>query len=232
MGAYGHNVGYGWMNMERMIAMVEDQAQTEWTGRRGQIGAWFLASPWRRWGEALFGRSRAALLDEVFSTLIGEEVVLDVGCGSGYLSLPIAARLDTGKVLCLDLSEEMLAGLEKRAHAVGLDGRVQAVKAPADASGLAASSVNLVVCNNVLHELADPGACAEEWARLLKPGGRMALSDFRATRPIRLMMKHRHGEDVHGPFTTEELEALLKKVGLREVKVTPYRHTLLAQAVK
>ncbi len=88
--------------------MEDKQPQTEWTGRMGKLGAWFLASPWRRWSEIFIGRSREALLEEVFARLRGDEVVLDAGCGSGYLSLPIARRLDTGKVLGLDLSEEML----------------------------------------------------------------------------------------------------------------------------
>ena len=212
--------------------MAEGQAQTQWTGRWGKLGAWFLASPWREWGEVVFGRSRAALLEQVFSGLRGDEAVLDAGCGSGYLSIPIAARLVTGRVLCLDLSEEMLASLEKRARASGSSGRIKAVKAPADASGLEDDSVDLVVCNNVLHELSDPEACITEWARVLKPGGRMALSDFRATQPVRLLMKHRHGEEAHGPFGVEELEVLLRKTGLKEARVAPYQHTLLGQAVR
>jgi ubiquinone/menaquinone biosynthesis C-methylase UbiE len=212
--------------------MEEKAMQTEWTGRQGRIGAWFLASPWRRWSEVFIGQSRAALLEEVGSSLRGEEVVLDAGCGSGYLSLPIAGKLTSGTVLCLDLSDEMLAGLEKRAGKAGLTGRIRVVKAPAEASGLDDASVDWVICNNVLHELSDVDACIEEWARVLRPGGRMALSDFRATRPFRFFMSHRHGEEAHGPFATQELEALLEKKGLRDVKAVPYRHTLLATAVR
>ncbi len=212
--------------------MKEVTDRSEWTGLQGKFGAWFLTSPWRRWGEIFFGRSRAALLEEIFARLRGDEVVLDAGCGSGYLSLPIAGKLATGMVLCLDLSDEMLAGLEKRAAKAGLSGRVRKIKAAAESSGLDDGSVDLVVCNNVLHELSDVDACIAEWARVLKPGGRMLISDFRATRPIKLMMSHRHGEEAHGPFSPEELEALLKKTGLEEVKALPYRNTILATAVK
>ena len=60
----------------------------------------------------------------------------------------------------------------------------------------------------------------------------MALSDFRATRPIKFMMSHRHGEEAHGPFSTGELETLLLQAGLEEVRATPYRHTLLAVAAR
>ena len=212
--------------------MEENASRSEWTGLQGRIGAWFLTSPWRRWGEMLFGRSRAALLDEVFSRLRGDESVLDAGCGSGYLSLPIAAKLTTGTVFCLDLSGEMLAGLERRAAKAGLDGRVRKVQAPAESSGLDDASMDLVVCNNVLHELSDAEACVAEWARVLKAGGRMFISDFRATRPLSLMMSHRHGEEAHGPFSLEGMEDLLGKTGLKEVGTVPCRHTLLASAVK
>lgn len=212
--------------------MGEKQPGTEWTGRTGRLGAWFLASPWRRWSEVLVGRSREALLEEVFSRLRGDEIVLDVGCGSGYLSLPIAARLTSGKVLGLDLSDDMLEAMKKRAAKAGLDHRIEMIKAPADASGLGDASVDWVVCNNVLHELPDCEAASKEWARVLKPGGRVALSDFRATRPFKFFMSLRHGEDAHGPFSTEGLEALLGQTGLEEVKATPYRHTLLAVGLR
>ena len=212
--------------------MEKETGGTEWTGLAGKFGAWFLASPWRRWSEVFTGRSREALMQEVSSRLRGDEVVLDAGCGSGYLSLPIARRLPAGRVLGLDLSEEMLGALEKRASRAGLSGRVERLQAPADASGLKDASVDWVVCNNVLHELPDPRGALEEWARVLKPGGRVALSDFRATRPFKLFMSLRHGEGAHGPFSTEGLAELLGQVGLEEVRVTPYRHTLLGVATR
>lgn len=212
--------------------MSGKEAHTDWTGKRGKRGALLMASPVRRLEEAMLGRSSIALLKRVLSSLDEDAVVLDAGCGSGYLSLPIAARLAFGKVICVDLSDEMLSALERRARARGVDARVQALKAPVDSTGLEDASVDLVVSNNLLHEMQDPAAAVAEWKRLLKPGGRMALSDFRSTRLVRLIMSHGHGEKASNLFDVGDLSSLLEQAGLENVEGIPYRNKLLALAEK
>ncbi len=80
-----------------------------------------MVNPMRRLEEALLGRSGIALLEEVLSSLKGDEVVVDAGCGSGFLSLPIAAKLNAGTAICVDLSHEMLAGLHKKSRRQGFE---------------------------------------------------------------------------------------------------------------
>lgn len=105
--------------------MTEKQ-RGEWTGLKGRIGAWYLNGPLRRLSEVLFlGDVRTVFLREINKLIKGGEVVLDVGAGSGYFSLAIAERLKTGKVICLDLSGEMLQRLERVANRRGLMSRVQ-----------------------------------------------------------------------------------------------------------
>ena len=212
--------------------MHEDRTRTDWTGKQGKRGAFLMVDHLRRLEESLLGRSSAALLEEVLPSLESSALVLDAGCGSGYLSLHIAEKLDSGKVICVDLSDEMLAGLMKRARARKVDDRIEVIKTAAHATGLADSLVDLVVSNNLLHELFEPEAAITEWERLLKAGGRMALSDFRDTRLTKLMMRHEHGGGANGPFDTDGLEAVLKKAGLENVDVKPYRSKLLALASK
>ncbi|MBC7228770.1 MAG: methyltransferase domain-containing protein [Actinobacteria bacterium] len=212
--------------------MAEVERATEWSGRRGWLGALLMVSPVRRLEEALLGRSSARLLGHVFSYLDHGATVLDAGCGSGYLSLPIAARLATGRVICVDLSQEMLAVLARRARARAVEGRIETVRAAVDSTGLEKGSVDILVSNNLLHELREPATAVTEWMRLLKPGGRIAISDYRATRLTGLIMRHGHGENAHGPFDTIGLASLLERAGFEEVRVIPCRNKLLALAKK
>lgn len=200
--------------------------------RKGRAVSSFM-NPWRRRREELvFGGGPFSVLKEISGTLPSGAVVLDVGCGPGFMSLPIARMANTGRVYCLDLSGEMLSALQKNADQAGLSDRIETIEAPADASGLEGASVDLVVSNNVVHELPDPPAAFAEWMRLLKPGGRVVFNDFRDTRLVRLFMSGRH-DDVHGPYREEgEVESRLLEAGFTEVRVARRRHTLLAVGVK
>lgn len=212
--------------------MGEKQTKTDWTGKRGERAARSFMNPLRRKGEELlFGGGVSSVLEEVSSSLGNGAVILDVGCGPGFMSLPLAGMPGTAKVICLDLSDEMLTALRENAEKAGLTGRIQVVKAPASSSGLGDASVDLVVSNNVVHELADPREVLTEWMRILKPGGRVVFNDFRNTRLVKLFIAGHH-KDVHGPYQIEEMESLLRQAGLQRVEVSPHRHTLLATAVR
>lgn len=56
----------------------------------------------------LLGDTMPAFLSEVSGLIRGDETILDIGAGSGRFSLPMAKRLSTGKIICLDISELML----------------------------------------------------------------------------------------------------------------------------
>lgn len=206
--------------------MTDKQIITEWTGIRGRIGAWYLNSPLRRLSEVLFlGDCKSAFLSEL-SRLKGDEVVLDVGAGSGYFSLAIAKRLSTGKVICLDLSEEMLQRLERNAEREGLKDRIQILKSAASSTGLETESVDLVVSNGVFHELSSPEAVLREMLRVLKPNGWVIITDFRDTR-VGKQIGVAHREEAHGPLSVNELEAFFIKAGLKAVKVRPVKHWVI-----
>ncbi len=152
--------------------MTKKQATNVWTGIRGRFGAWYFNSPLRRMSEILFlGDVKSAFLNEVSNVIQGNEVILDIGAGSGYYSLAIAKKLSAGKVICLDSSEEMLQWLERKAKKEGLKDRIQILKGDASSSGLANESVDLVVSNGLLHELSNPEAVLREMHRVLRPNG-------------------------------------------------------------
>lgn len=126
---------------------------------KGRIFAWHLDSPLASLPETLLlGDCRSAVLSELSRLILGNEVVLDVGAGTGHFSLAIAKKLGTGKVICLDLSEEMLQHLKRKADKKNLTERIQILKGEASSSGLENESVDLVMSNSVFHELSSPEA--------------------------------------------------------------------------
>lgn len=212
--------------------MGQKQPVSEWTGIKGRIGAWYLNSPLRRLSEILFlGDCKSVFLSEVSHLIRGDDLILDIGAGSGYFSLAIAKKLNTGKVICLDLSEEMLQRLERKAEREGLRQRIQILKAEASSSGLESESVDLVVSNGVFHELSNPGSVLREMLRVLKPNRRVIISDFRDTR-IGKRIGAAHREEAHGPLGVDELERLLARAGLSNVKAYPVKHWVIGVGKK
>jgi ubiquinone/menaquinone biosynthesis C-methylase UbiE len=207
--------------------MTKKQITSEWNGIKGRIFAWHLDSPLARLPETLFlGDCRSAVLKEFSRLVRGNEVVLDIGAGTGRFSLAIAKQLNTGKVICFDLSEEMLQHLERKAEKESLKDRIQILKGEASACGLENESADLVMSNSVFHELSSPEAVLTEMLRVLKPNGWVMITDFRDTRISRLICRS-HREGAHGPFSVHELETLLTKTGLNHVKVNSVKHWVI-----
>jgi ubiquinone/menaquinone biosynthesis C-methylase UbiE len=214
------------------INMTKKQETSQWTGIKGRIFAWHLDNPLARLPEALLmGDCRSAVHDEFSRLIQGHEVVLDIGAGTGRFSLAVAKQLSSGKVICLDLSKEMLQHLKRKAEKAGLQDRIQIRKGEASASGLENESVDLVMCNSVFHELSSPEAVLVEMLRVLKPNRWVMITDFRDTTISRLICRSHHA-GAHGPFSVHELETLFAKAGLKNVKVHPVRHWVVGVGQK
>jgi SAM-dependent methyltransferase len=97
----------------------------------------------------------------------GLEVVVDVGCGTGLLLSELALRAPQATVVGVDASFGMLASATRHQPAVQAD----AQRLP-----LNDGSVDLVTSAFMLQHVADPGTVFAEWARVLRPGGVLALA--------------------------------------------------------
>jgi ubiquinone/menaquinone biosynthesis C-methylase UbiE len=107
--------------------------------------------------------------------------VADVGAGTGYFSIPIADWLgDSGVVHAVDMQPEMLELLKKKLGQEEVLRRIVLHQGTAERVPLPDRGADLVLLANIWHELDSPEAVLEETRRLLKPGGRVAILDWRA----------------------------------------------------
>jgi ubiquinone/menaquinone biosynthesis C-methylase UbiE len=189
-----------------------ERQQPQWRGLRAKSAAWWFNSQARI-------RAERGTLETIKSKVNKDDTVLDLGAGTGYFTLAVAPMLETGKVIALDLSPEMLGSLIRSARKKRLTGRIEMVVGDATRTGLPDSSVDLIMSGNLLHELPNPEAAVQEMARVLRPGGRVVIHDFHDGIVGRLM-KLMHHHDARGPLGVGEIGGMLEDAGFVEVAVT------------
>jgi arsenite methyltransferase len=118
----------------------------------------------------------APLRDKVLDRagLAGGETLLDVGCGEGMIGFGALER-GAGRVVFLDISEDLLDFCRGAADELGLSERCEFVKAgAADLTGIADQSVDVVTTRSVLIYVPEKAEAFREFFRVLRPGGRFS----------------------------------------------------------
>jgi ubiquinone/menaquinone biosynthesis C-methylase UbiE len=104
---------------------------------------------------------------------------LDVGCGMGYFSIGMARMLgNTGRVVAVDLQQEMLDTVRRRADRAGVGERIHTHRCAADALNIK-EQADFALAFWMVHEVADSDHLLGEIRANLKPGGRFLIAEPR-----------------------------------------------------
>jgi arsenite methyltransferase len=151
------------------------------------------------------------------------ETVLDLGSGGGIDVILSAKRVGpSGKAFGLDMTDEMLALARTNAEKADID-NVVFLKGMMEDVPLPAASVDVVISNCVINLSTDKPAVLREMARVLKPGGRIGVSDVVAEDHLSPESRAERGSYVGciaGALSKSEYEAGLRAIGFADVSVT------------
>ncbi len=151
------------------------------------------------------------------------EIVLDLGSGGGIDVLLSARRVGpTGFAYGIDMTDEMLDLARQNAAAAGAT-NVEFRKGQIEALPLPDSSVDVVISNCVINLSADKAAVLAEIARVLRPGGRIGISDVVADDALTPAERAERGSFtgcIAGALSFAEYRAGLEAVGLTDIAVS------------
>jgi ubiquinone/menaquinone biosynthesis C-methylase UbiE len=143
--------------------------------------------------------------------LKGGEVVADLGAGSGYFTFKLAPKVgEKGKVLAVDIQDEMIAELKKRIEKNKV-ANVETVQCTESDPKLPEEGVDIVLMVDVYHEIAFPYEVMAAIRKALKPGGRMVFVEYRKEDP-KVPIKEIH------KMSIEQLKKEMAVVGLEHLK--------------
>lgn len=150
------------------------------------------------------------------------EVVLDLGCGGGFDCFLAARKVGSrGRVIGVDMTPEMIAKAREHARKGGFT-NVEFRLGEIEHLPVADASVDVILSNCVINLSPDKEQVYREAFRVLKPGGRLAISDIVAIKPIPKAVKddfEKYSSCVAGALQVRKLENILQSVGFRQAGV-------------
>jgi arsenite methyltransferase len=221
-----------------MIQTIHDEVRARYAAAAttAQDGGCCTGSPDTIGGELYSALERAELPEAAVLASLGcgnpiavaelheGERVLDLGSGGGIDVLLSAKRVGpTGRAIGLDMTDEMLALAQRNAAEAGAT-NVEFVRGHIEDIPLPAESVDVVISNCVINLAADKPAVFREIARVLRPGGRMGITDIVAEDRLTPEERAERGSYVGciaGALSFSEFRMGLEAVGLTDVSLTP-----------
>jgi ubiquinone/menaquinone biosynthesis C-methylase UbiE len=151
-----------------------------------------------------------------------DNIVADIGAGTGYLSFRIAPLLPQGKVFAVDIQPEMLEIIEYFKQEKNII-NVEPILATLTNPNLPPESIDLAIMVDAYHEFAYPQEVMQGIVKALKPGGRVVLVEYRGENPF-IMIKRLH------KMTQSQVKKEMQAVNLiwRETKnILPQQHFMV-----
>ena len=156
------------------------------------------------------------------------ETVLDLGSGGGIDCFLAAGQVgEAGKVIGVDMTPEMIDRARNGAAKANLR-NVEFRLGEIEHLPVADGTVDVILSNCVINLSPDKPAVFREAFRVLKPGGRLAVSDIVATAPLPEDVRTNielHLGCVAGAATIGELESMLRDAGFANVRIEPNEHS-------
>ena len=151
------------------------------------------------------------------------ETVLDLGSGAGFdCFLAAKAVGETGRVIGVDMTDGMVRKARRNAKKAGI-GNVSFRDGEIEHLPLADSTVDVIMSNCVINLSPEKEAVFREAYRVLKPGGRLAISDVVAVRPLPASMladRQMHCACIGGAALVADLRQILEMTGFEKVEIT------------
>jgi arsenite methyltransferase len=174
--------------------------------------------------EAAINASLGCGVPTAVAELRDGDTVLDLGSGAGADVLISARRVaPTGRAIGLDMTDEMLALARANASQAGVE-NVEFIKGYLEEMPLEDASVDVVISNCVVNLSGDKPRTLAETARVLRPGGRLAISDVIADADLDEQTKADMTAwtgCVAGALTESEFRAALAGAGFAEIEIRP-----------
>ncbi len=153
------------------------------------------------------------------------ETVVDLGCGGGFDCFLAAKEVgETGHVIGVDMTPDMIS--KARRNLAKIQARhVEFRLGEIEHLPVADNTADIVMSNCVINLSPDKMSVYRDAYRVLKPGGRLAISDVVATAPLPDTIKNNLAllsACIGGAATIEDTEDMLRKAGFREISVIPH----------
>jgi SAM-dependent methyltransferase len=158
------------------------------------------------------------------ASLKSGETVVDLGCGGGFDCFLASKEVGkTGKVIGVDMTPEMITKARENVEKMGA-GNVEFRLGEIEHLPVADNSADIIMSNCVINLSPDKLSVYRDAFRVLKPGGRLAISDIVATAPLPDEIRKNLAlltACIGGAATIEDTEEMLKETGFQDIKIKP-----------